>query len=196
MSLEELWQLFPISLCAPKDSWSRQYADMEHVLKQALEGCGAPRISHIGSTAVHSIWSKDIVDILVEIPCDADFEAAARAIESCGFLRMAQQTDRFSFNSGYTRDGFADKVFHLHLRRAGDNDELYFRDYLMEHPAAAAEYEKLKLELWKTFEYDRDAYTEAKTAFVSRYTNAAKVLYPARYEVHETRDRSAENRCR
>ena len=28
--------------------------------------------------------------------------------------------------------GFADKVYHIHLRYAGDNNELYFRDYLNE----------------------------------------------------------------
>ena len=31
-------------------------------------------------------------------------------------------------DKGYTENGFADKVYHIHLRYAGDNDELYFRD--------------------------------------------------------------------
>ncbi len=39
--------------------------------------------------------------------------------------------------------------FHVHLRYAGDNDELYFRDYLNEHIQIAKEYERVKLKLWK-----------------------------------------------
>ena len=63
---------------------------------------------------------------------------------------------------GYTDNGFAEKVYHLHLRLEGDHDELYFRDYLIEYPQAAKEYEQLKLSLWKQFEHDRDGYTAAK----------------------------------
>lgn len=86
-----------------------------------------------------------------------------------------------SFNKGYTESGFAERVFHLHLRYAGDNDELYFRDYLREHPGIAKEYEQLKLSLRKRFEHDRDGYTDAKSEFIKRYTAEAKRLYEKRY---------------
>lgn len=55
------------------------------------------------------------------------------------------------------------KPIHLHLRKADDNDELYFRDYLNVHTDLAKEYEKLKLSLWKQYEHNRDGYTERKT---------------------------------
>lgn len=77
-------------------------------------------------------------------------------------------------NKGYTPQGFAERVFHIHLRVAGDIDELYFRDYLNAHPEVAKEYERLKLSLWKEYEHDRDGYTAAKSAFVSKYTELAK----------------------
>ncbi|MBR2402804.1 MAG: GrpB family protein, partial [Lachnospiraceae bacterium] len=73
-------------------------------------------------------------------------------------------------------------VFHLHLRYAGDNNELYFRDYLMEYPAVAKEYEELKLSLWKEFGHNRDGYTEAKTEFVKTHTEKARILYGNRYQ--------------
>lgn len=87
-----------------------------------------------------------------------------------------------SFNRGYTENGFADKVYHLHLRFAGDNDELYFRDYLNDNPRIAKEYERLKLSLWHQFEHDRDGYTQAKTEFVKKHTADARILYKNRYE--------------
>ncbi len=94
---------------------------------------------------------------------------------------MSQSKDRISYNKGYTKDGFAEKVFHLHFRYTGDNDELYFRDYLAEHVEIAAEYEKLKLKLWKKYEHDRDAYTNAKTEFIVKYTQEAKKIYKNKY---------------
>lgn len=75
---------------------------------------------------------------------------------------------------GYTENGFAERVFHLHLRYEGDNDEIYFRNYLIAHPDIAREYERLKLGLWKRFEHDRDGYMNGKTEFVKKYTTHAK----------------------
>jgi GrpB-like predicted nucleotidyltransferase (UPF0157 family) len=38
------------------------------------------------------------------------------------------------FMKGYTSKGFEGQVFHVHVRYRGDWDELYFRDYLINHP--------------------------------------------------------------
>ena len=81
---------------------------------------------------------------------------------------MSSEPQRVSLNRGYTPEGFADEVYHLHIRQPGDNNELYFRDYLNEHPEVAWAYETLKLSLWKKYEHNRDAYTDAKTEFIER----------------------------
>lgn len=182
MSLEELWELFPIFLVKPNDKWNRFYDEIKFFLETILSGCPIERISHIGSTAISGIWAKDIVDVLIEVSRDSDIRDTAKIIEKNGFICMSAETDRISFNRGYTKDGFADKVFHVHLRYAGDNDELYFRDYLNEHPQIAKEYETLKLQLWKSFEHNRDAYTDAKTEFVRKWTTEAKKAYAGRYK--------------
>lgn len=97
------------------------------------------------------------------------------------YTSMSTEVNRISLNKGYTENGFADEVFHVHIRYVGDNDELYFRDYLNEFVNIRKEYEKLKLSLWKDFEFDRDGYTEAKSEFVKKYTKKAKVRYGDRY---------------
>ncbi len=94
---------------------------------------------------------------------------------------MPETSDSIPFNKGYTEKGFAEKVFHLHLKYIGDNDELYFRDYLMEHTDVAKEYERMKLRLWKEYEFNRDGYTNAKTNFIRKYTEKAKLEYGDRY---------------
>lgn len=179
MSLEELWQLFPVFLTEHKDCWKDWYAEEEALLKLLFNQ--TVRISHIGSTAIRSIWAKPIIDILVEVPEECDLSSIRDLLADNGYICMSQSEDRISFNKGYTEYGFADRVFHLHLRYAGDNDELYFRDYLMEHADVAAQYEKMKRRLWKEYEYNRDAYTDAKTEFIRMWTFEARKIYYGRY---------------
>ena len=182
MSLEELWQLFPIFLREHQDEWKDWYAEERLRLLSFLPEHQIVRLSHIGSTSVETIWAKPIVDIMLEIPKETDMAAMRDLLLKNGYLLMSESQERMSFNKGYTPSGFAERVFHLHLRYEGDHDELYFRDYLQEHPAVAKDYEKLKLSLWKQYEHNRDAYTEAKTDFIKNYTDEAKKLYGGRYE--------------
>ena len=182
MSLEKLWQLFPIFLREYQDEWKDWYAEERLRLLSFLSANQLVRISHIGSTSVETIWAKPIVDILLEIPKETDMAVTRDLLLQNGYLLMSESQGRMSFNKGYTPSGFAERVFHLHLRYEGDHDELYFRDYLQEHPAVAEDYEKLKLSLWKQYEHNRDAYTEAKTDFIKNYTEEAKKLYGRRYE--------------
>ncbi len=181
MTLEELWELFPIVLTEHKAEWTNRYEEMATVLRENLSAYRITRISHIGSTAIASIWAKPIVDILIEIASDENVTAVSEQLSNSGFIKMSESGKRISFNLGYTPDGFADSVFHIHLRFTGDNDELYFRDYLNEYPDVASMYEKLKLSLWHKYEHNRDAYTEAKTEFINKYTAIAKKQYTNRY---------------
>lgn len=182
MTLEELWELFPIFLIEHNEKWKKYYVEMEAFLQDILADFQVVRINHIGSTAIEGIWAKDIVDVLLEIDVDEDMEKVAQKTEKNGFVRMSSDAKRISLNKGYTPDGFADKVYHLHIRFVGDNNELYFRDYLNEYQEVAKAYEQMKLELWKKYEHDRDGYTNAKAAFVEKWTLEARKIYGDRYE--------------
>lgn len=181
MTLEELWELFPIFLVEHDDQWEVYYDEIEKELTGLLSDQHVVRISHIGSTAVQEIWAKNIVDVMVEIPENNSMKDVARILEQNGFTIMSAEANRISLNKGYTENGFADKVYHIHLRYAGDNDELFFRDYLNDHTDVAKEYEALKLRLWKQYEHNRDAYTNAKTDFITKWTAEAQKEYGDRY---------------
>lgn len=174
MSLEELWALFPIYLMEHQDCWEEWYAEEAGALRELLPGGQELRIHHIGSTAIPGIWAKPVVDILLEVPGPDALRAAGKRLEAGGWTRMSDTGERISLNKGYTEAGLEERVFHLHLRLAGDHDEIFFRDYLRAHPEIAKKYENLKLFLWKTYTYDRDRYTAGKTEFVTRYTKLAK----------------------
>lgn len=181
MTLEELWQLFPIILEGPNRCWVEWFEYEKRFLETNLPMNKVSMISHIGSTSVQTICAKPTVDIFVEVCDNVQISDVAKSVIDCGYLLMSDEGFRMSFNKGYTSSGFAERVFHLHLRNKNDNDELYFRDYLIDHTDTAKEYEKLKIKLWEKYEHNRDKYTESKTDFVKKYSEKAKKLYKGRY---------------
>ncbi|MDE6275710.1 MAG: GrpB family protein [Clostridia bacterium] len=172
MTLQELWELFPIVLTKHQDCWSGWYKEEVNQLKDILPH--SAKYYHIGSTAIKDIWAKPIIDILIVVNNGDELKNTADTLQQNGYIIMSSTAKRISLNKGYTQEGFAQKVFHLHLRLDGDIDEIYFKDFLNDHPDVAKQYEELKLQLWKTYEHDRDAYTQAKSEFVNKYTQLAK----------------------
>ena len=180
MSLEELWKLFPIFLTNHQTCWANWYLEEKILLEKTIPHI--ERISHIGSTAIPTIWAKPIIDILIEIPKNKQLSSYIDLLVNAGYICMFQSKDKISFNKGYTENGFAEKVFHIHLKYSGNNDELYFRDYLIEHSDIAKNYEKLKFALAEKYKNNRNSYTNAKTEFVKKYTEKSKSIYAGRYQ--------------
>ena len=186
MSLEELWELFPIILEEHNAEYKSWYIEQKEYVIEAIGQDNFKRISHIGSSAVEGLISKPTVDILLEIDSNSDIEGIISMLVGSGWTLMASSIApdfKISFCKGYTPDGFADRVFHLHVRHYGDCDELYFRDYLVLHNDIAEEYGVLKQSLLRQYEHDRDGYTEAKTEFIRKWTSQARKDFGSRYEV-------------
>ncbi|RLT76553.1 GrpB family protein [bacterium J10(2018)] len=173
MTLEELWILFPIVLTPHQPQWADRAQEEIEALSEILTGY-APVISHIGSTAIPCIQAKPIIDILVEIAPETDWQRIRSEMIEAGYICMSSSERRMSFNKGYTPEGYAERVFHIHVHAVGDNDEILFRDYLRDHPAVAREYEALKLSLLPRYKNDRDGYTEAKSDFVRAVVDDAR----------------------
>lgn len=184
MTLEELWKLFPIILKEHNPDYKNWYKIEKQKLLSCIDNKNIIRINHIGSTAVEGLIAKPTVDILLEINNECNVEELKNTLLHNGWLLMSSQKSPsliMVFNKGYTKEGFAEKVYHLHVRHYDNWNELYFRDYLMEHEDAAREYGKLKLSLIEKYKHDRDGYTDAKSDFILKYTEKAKKQYGDRY---------------
>lgn len=182
MTLEELWQLYPIILEEHNNDWDIWYNDEFKILERLL--CDEEvNIYHIGSTAVQNIKAKPTVDILIETD-KSHIEECKNKLKNAGYLHMntVENPLRYAFNKGYEEYGYGDRVFHIHLRLKGDNKELYFRDYLIEHPDIAKEYEKIKIKLAVDYRNSRDEYTMKKSDFINKITNRALVKYNGKYK--------------
>lgn len=180
LTLNELWDLFPIIFVDHTSNFKKIYFEEEQNLISLL-GNNIMRINHIGSTSIVNIKTKPIIDILIEINF-ANKETVKDILLSNTYILMNENDNKMVFNKGYTINGYANKVFHIHIKRYGDCDELYFRDYLNDNKSKAIEYEKLKLELFNKYQPNRDLYTEGKSNFVKEVVNLAKEKYDNRYK--------------
>lgn len=184
MSNEELWKLFPIILKEHNSEWADWYNSEEKLLYEIIGKGNIIRINHIGSTSVNGLLAKPTVDILLEIADDFDVDELVGILKQYGYICMTEQSRNpldLTLVKGYTESGFAKEVFHLHIRYFGDWNELYFRDYLRINKDVANKYGNLKIRLKEQYEYNRDAYTNAKSEFISKYTDIARSMFGGRY---------------
>lgn len=178
MTLEELWQLFPIILAEHDPDWKNHYETEKELLTRQF-GSYLVRTNHIGSTAVKGLLAKPTVDILLEVAAGTSPQTIRQIAVACGYTVMAESVQgeyRLDLCKGYTPLGFAEKVFHLHIRYPGDYDEVIFCEYLKKNPDMVQEYAQLKIELQKRFKHNRDAYTEAKGDFIQACVREARKL--------------------
>jgi GrpB-like predicted nucleotidyltransferase (UPF0157 family) len=184
MTLEELWELFPIILKEHNPDYKNWYNEEKEKILLCVKKENIKRINHIGSSAVKGLISKPTVDILLEIKNDYNIDILKDILIKNGWGLMFEEKENLNmvFNKGYTKYGFEEKVYHLHVRYLGDWNELYFRDYLIENSDIAKLYGELKLELQPKYEHNRDGYTDAKSEFILKYTKLAKKKYSNKYK--------------
>jgi len=172
-------RIYPIILCEYNPAWIEWFAEEKANLEQLIGVENIVRISHFGSTSVPGLTAKPTVDILLEIEESTNADKLMSALVKPEYIclnppDMSTPPPHLMFLKGYLPDGFAKKVYHIHVRYLGDPDEFYFRDYLIAHPEVAAEYASLKRRLLRDYEHDRDGYTAAKAAFIRNVTEKAK----------------------
>ena len=161
---EDFKRKFPIKLVKHNNEWTSWYEDEKENLLAKLVKYKV-NLYHIGSTAIPNIYSKDIIDIILEINKIDEFDSIIDMLNVEWELRWKEDNRAFLVK-GYGEDGFLDKVYHLHIRRKGDIEEVKFSDVLIKNPKIAKQYEKLKLDLELTYKYDREGYTAGKTKFI------------------------------
>ena len=145
--------------------WPERFESLHSRIAAVLDGL-ASAIEHVGSTAVPGLAAKPIIDIDVLLRSAADLPLA--------IMRLAAQGYEHRGDLGMPgREAFqaVDNVFSHHLYVClPDCSEYYrhlaFRDYLRAHPEDACAYANLKRMLASQSATDREAYTQAKTAFV------------------------------
>jgi len=161
--------------------WPERFRlERDHLL-DCLPGGLIRRIEHFGSTAVPGLAAKPIIDLLVEVTnLDQTRERIVPILEGQGydyFWRPTEGNDVPPFYAWFIkRNSDGQRTHHIHMVEGHFEhwDRLLFRDYLIENPTVAREYQELKYKLIRDFPDDRVAYTNAKAKFILRVTRQAQ----------------------
>ena len=165
-------------------AWPQMFREEKEHLLSCLPNELIDRIEHFGSTAVPDLAAKPIIDILVEVTSLEEVKKrVVPVLESQGydyFWRPAWDDDVPPFYAWFIkRDANGNRTHHIHMVEHDFEhwDRLLFRDYLIEHPETAREYQNLKYQLAKKYESNRIEYTKKKNDFIQKVTKLAKSYY-------------------
>ena len=149
-------------------SWPHAFAAERGRLASLLPGVFQD-IAHIGSTAVPGMPAKPIIDLLAGVESMAVAKSIAEPICQCGYTTSAEFNARLQDRQWFMRWAEGHRTHHLHVVvHASEvwHAHLAFRDALRSDAALAARYAALKSQLAARHTTDREAYTDAKTAFI------------------------------
>ena len=104
MTLEELWELFPIILREHNPEYKEWYIKEKENIEKAVGENMIERINHIGSSAVEGLIAKPTVDILLEVDFNTDIDDLKLRLENAGWTLMSFEKEpdlRMSYNMGF-----------------------------------------------------------------------------------------------
>jgi L-amino acid N-acyltransferase YncA/GrpB-like predicted nucleotidyltransferase (UPF0157 family) len=161
--------------------WPRMFEEEKKHLFACLPHEIIKRIEHFGSTAIPNVSAKPVLDILVEVTSLEETKKVVVPILIAQgydyFWRPTHGDDGPPFYAWFIkRNARGIRTHHIHMIECNFEqwERLFFRDYLIEHPRLANEYQHLKLFLAEKYANDRIAYTTAKTEFIEKTTQLAK----------------------
>ncbi len=161
-----------IEIHDPDPTWPARFDEERIRLEATFSDDAILAIEHFGSTAIPGLAAKPVIDILVAVPSlDVARDRFEPKLRALGYVFWSEnpKTDRLFFVKGLPPHGDR-RTHHVHVteRPGALWDQLRFRDYLRAHHDEAQRYEALKREAAETFGNDREAYTQAKTAYMER----------------------------
>jgi|GEM_PF-658989 GrpB-like predicted nucleotidyltransferase (UPF0157 family) len=162
----------------PHDSNWKKLAAAE--IKAIQETVALPfvAIEHLGSTSIEGISAKPIIDIFIALESINEADDWIKSMESLGYIYWAENPNPLHrrFYKGMPPYGVG-RTHHVHIMQAGKkfNQRILFRDALNQDLKLRKQYEALKLKLLKQYSNDREAYTEAKSLFISQVIEGKKL---------------------
>jgi GrpB-like predicted nucleotidyltransferase (UPF0157 family) len=150
--------------------WPSLFDEEAGRLRAILDPALIVGLEHFGSTAVPGLSAKPIIDILIAVRSLADAQASfVEALRTLDYVYWADnpKKDRMFFVKGMPPFG-SKRSHHVHVTEPDGEMwlRLPFRDYLRLHPEEAEAYAQLKRRLAIAYRADREAYTDAKAAYI------------------------------
>lgn len=165
----------PVFVIPYDESWPSRFDAERAVLHPVLAPWLVGEIEHIGSTAIRGLVAKPVIDIMAPVESLAASRAALPQLAELQYNYFPYRADVVHW---LCKPSDSYRTHHLHLVPLNSvlwSERIAFRNYLRTHPAVATEYGELKKRLAERYRFDREAYTDAKEAFVMRVLTLASV---------------------
>jgi len=181
LTAEQIGKLFPIRIVPYNPFWKMLFEHEKALITESLGENVALSIEHFGSTSIVGLAAKPTIDIMVEVSKLSDELKLeiTKKLKTIGYGNMynAEKDNKMTFGKGYDKNYDSTQTYHVHIREKGDmpQDEIYFRNYLYQNADACEEYTRLKYALAEKHRFNREDYTQAKTAFITKITELHKI---------------------
>jgi GrpB-like predicted nucleotidyltransferase (UPF0157 family) len=159
---------YPVVIVDYDPRWPALYgAERARILEAVGEWVVA--LEHIGSTAVPGLAAKPIIDLMGGVRRLADVTPYIPPLRALGYRYVPDFEDVLPERRYFYKGDAQAHTYHLHIVERTDDfwrRHILFRDFLRAHPERMSAYDRLKRDLAARLGADREAYTEAKTAFI------------------------------
>ena len=190
----------PIHKYNPK--WIQEFINIKNELLNVLNFLN-PQIEHIGSTSIHNLSAKPIIDIAIGLKNTSELNLTIKPMLDNNFIYyeaynidmpmrrlfvgLKNKNDLKKFNNIFSKCNQIPhkkiqkyKLCHIHIwvyKSTDWNRHIAFRDYLSINNDLKKEYEKLKIKLSNEEWKDGNEYNMSKETFIKKIEKKAVKWY-------------------
>ncbi|WP_226672178.1 GrpB family protein [Rossellomorea aquimaris] len=171
------WAVEAVEIVAPHPGWHEAGSVEVTRLLNSLRSFGVHEVEHVGSTAIHELPAKPIIDVMAKIPSYDDVDEIVGKLAGDGWHFVPVELDNRPWRRFFIKVEDDRRVAHLHLMLEGEprwDEQRLFRDRLNGSPSLKEEYAELKMRLADQFSDDREAYSKGKESFIRRVLGDGK----------------------
>lgn len=156
-------------------AWVKKFLE-ERLQLLAILDANVVSIDHIGSTAIPDMPAKPVIDILISVIKINTVDAYNDKMVTFGYEIKGEfgiVGRRF-----FLKNVNGERSYHVHIFQHGNPElqrHIKFRDYMITHPAEAAQYAELKIKLAQLFPDNITAYCEGKNNFIKEIDQKSKI---------------------
>lgn len=154
----------PITLVEYDLTWPKLF-EREAKRIQAILGCKAIKIEHVGSTSVPGLCAKPIIDMLLIVKNSADESSYVSALTEAGYKLKIREPEWYE----HRLFKGPDTDINLHVFSVGTPETermILFRDWLRFNESDREKYAQMKRKLAKNKWRHVQHYADAKTSIV------------------------------
>ena len=164
-----------VKLSKYNPNWKKAFEAEKKAIEDTLEK-ELVDIEHIGSTAIPGMSAKPILDFMIAIDSVDHYEKFIVPLKELGyeFRRDNRSTQEHVL---FVKGAEDFRTHYLKLTQKDSefwNEHILFRDYLINNPDIAKEYQELKEGLQKIHGSNRETYTEQKAEFIKKILKLAE----------------------